>query len=374
MRTPRPATVAWIIIATVVLAYAPMAFEYTARLFGGGPELWDHTFSAAVGSDHALGAGSIHHEQQGVYAEYRWVLLTHTTLGAVAIALAVFQLTKRSRRRPRVHRITGRIQATLAVVAMLGAMAYLVLVGPRGTFDGPAFHLQLWALAIGTLGGTVLGVLAARQGQIAMHRVLMTYAFALLCTAPFLRVLYIVLGMAWPDVTQEVTNLAGGCIEAVWAPMAAVLASRTFATSPRRDHLGALPGRALESSLLVAAVVGGGALVVGYAASFDGLDRVTLTALASWVLGFVLTVVNHRAATDAVAAEEWRIHRAAMLASAPVTVALWGAYGLAFTVEEAFFGALLTGPAVALTAGLFLVAWRRRRPARVASPATAGRA
>lgn len=369
MRTPRPATVAWIVIATVVLVYAPMAFEYTARLFGGGPELWDRTFSAAVGNDHALGAGSIHHEQQGVYAEYRWVLLTHTTLGAVAIALAVFQLTKRSRRRPAVHRITGRVQAVLAVVAMLGAMAYLVLVGPRGTFDGPAFHLQLWALAIGTLGGTVLGVLAARQGQIAMHRVLMTYAFALLCTAPFLRVLYIVLGIAWPGVTQEVTNLAGGCIEAVWAPMAAILASRTFATSPRRDHLRALPGLALDSAVLIAAVLGGAALVAGHVAAFDGVNRVTLSALAAWGLGFALTAVNHRSATDAIATEEWRIHRAAMLVSLPVTGALWGAYRLAFTTEEAFFGALLTGPALALTLGLFVVTWRRRRPARVASTA-----
>lgn len=368
MRTPRLATAAWIAIATVVLVYAPMAFEYTARLFGGGPELWDHTFSAAVGSEHALGAGSIHHEQQHVYTEYRWVLLTHTTLGAVAIALAVFQLSKRSRRRPGVHRITGRIQATLALVAMLGAMAYLVLVGPRDTFDGPAFHLQLWALAIGTLGGTVLGVAAARRGQIAMHRVLMTYAFALLCTAPFLRVLYLVLGAAWPGVTQEVTNLAGGCIEAVWAPMAAVLASRTFATSPRREHLRALPGRVLESSLVIAAMLGGAALVAGYLAAFDGIDRVTVSALVAWVLGLALTAVNHRAGDDAVAREEWRIHRAAILAGVPITVALWGAYGLAFTAEEAFFGALLTGPAAALTGGLFLVAWRRRRPARVGSP------
>ena len=213
MRTPRLATVAWFVIATVVLVYAPMAFEYTARLFGGGPELWDHTFSAAVGSDHALGAGSIHHEQQGVYSAHRWVLLTHTSLGSIAIALAVFQLTNRSRRRPGAHRIVGRVQATLAVTAMLGAMTYLVLVGPRGTYDGPAFYLQLWGLAIGTLAGTVLGVLAARQRHIASHRVLMTYAFALLCTAPFLRVLYILLGMAWPGVTQEVTNLAGGAIE-----------------------------------------------------------------------------------------------------------------------------------------------------------------
>jgi uncharacterized membrane protein len=379
MRTPRLATVAWFAIATVVLLYAPMAFEFTARLFGGGPQLWDTTFAAAVGSERALGPGSIHHEQHAVYSEHRWIMLTHTTLGALAIALAVFQLTNRSRKRPAVHRITGRVQASLAVVAMIGAIAYLVLVGPEDTYDGPAFYLQLWALAIATLLGTVLGVAAARSGQISTHRVLMTYAFAMLCTAPFLRLLYIVLGIAWPDATQEVTNLAGGAIEAVWAPMAAILASRTFPTSRRRGHLTPLPGRSLEAFLAVAGLLGGAALIAGHLRAFDHLDRVTVTALVAWLLAVVLVWVNHRAAeaadpadpADVVAAEEWRIHRAAMAASLPITALLWGAYRLPFTIEEAYFGALLTGPAVALSLGLVLVAWRRRRPAGVTSAALA---
>ncbi|HSX67001.1 DUF2306 domain-containing protein [Nocardioides sp.] len=370
MRTPRLATAAWIAVATVVLVYAPMAFEYTARLFGGGPELWDHTFSAAVGSDHALGAGSIRHEQQGVYTDHRWVLLTHTTLGAVAIALAVFQLTDRSRRRRGLHRVTGRIQAMLAVTAMIAAMTYLVLVGPRGTYDGPAFYLQLWALAIGTLASTVLGVLAARAGQIATHRVLMTYAFALLCTAPFLRLLYIVLGMAWPDVTQEVTNLAGGCIEAVWAPMAAIIASRVV-PAPRRVAERQPITSLLEPVATTLGVLGLLCLVAGYAVTFDGLDRVTLTALVANALGLALTAINLRAATEPTARQDWRIHHAAMLTGTPMTAVLWLVYRLPFSGEQAFYGALLTGPAVTLSLGLLVVAWRRRRPARVAVSAVA---
>ncbi len=368
MRTVRPATLAWLAIATVVLAYAPMAFEYTARLFGGGPELWDHAFSATVGSTHALGAGSIHHEQQEVYSAHRWVLLAHTSLGSVAIALAVFQLTNRSRRQPGMHRLLGRIQATLAVVAMLGAMTFLVLVGPDGTYDGPAFYLQLWALAIGTLAGTVLGVLAARAGQVATHRLLMTYAFALLCTAPFLRLLYIVLGLAWPGVTQEVTNLAGGCIEAVWAPMAAIIASRVI-PAPRRGIDRQPITALLEPVATTLGVLGLLCLVAGYAVTFDGLDRVTLTALLANALGLALTAVNLRAATEPAARQDWRIHHAAMLTGAPMTAVLWLVYRLPFTGEQAFYGALLTGPAVTLSLGLLVVAWRRRRPARVAASA-----
>lgn len=365
MRTSRLATAAWIAVATIVLVYAPMAFEFTARLFGGGPELWDHTFSAAVGSGHALGPGSIHHEQQAVYADHRWVMLVHTTLGSLAIALAVFQLTNRSRRRLAVHRIVGRVQAVLTIVAMVGAMTFLVLVGPRGTYDGPAFYLQLWALAIGTLLGTVLGVVAAWRGHLATHRTLMVYAFALLCTAPFLRLLYIVLGIAWPDVTQEVTNLAGGAIEAVWAPMAAIIASRLAPVARRREHLPALPGRALDRAALVAFATGCVALAVGYTAAFDGLDRITITSLAAIGLGLLLTSLNLRAASgDQIAREEWRIHHVAMLTAPVATALLWLAYRLAFTTEEALYGALLTGPALTLSLGLLVVAWRRRSPAR----------
>lgn len=366
MNKNRLATYAWIGIAAIVLLYAPMAIEYTARLFGGGPELWNHVFAQAVGDEHALGAGSIHAEQQGVYNAHRWVLLLHTTLGGTAIALAVFQLSNRSRLRIAVHRRIGRIQSTLALTAMLGAMAFLVLAGPEGTFDGPAFYLQLWALALATVLGTSLGWIAIRRGHLASHRILMTYAFAMLCTAPFLRLLYILLGVAWPDSTQQVTNLAGGAIEAVWAPLAAVLASRFVRAPGRREHLGRLPGAWLEPAAAGLAVVS----VVGLAAAhlyfFDGVDRITITAVTAYLLGLAVTGLNHRATRDheGVEREDWRIHHTATLLGLPATGVLWAVYTAWFTTGEGYYGALLTGPAVTISLGLFLVAWRRRRPAR----------
>lgn len=362
----RLARLAWVAIALLVLLYAPMAIEYTARLFGGGPELWNHVFAQAVGDDHALRAGSIHAEQQAVYGANRWVLLVHTTLGGTAIALAVFQLSNRSRLRIAVHRRIGRIQTTLALTAMLGAMTYLVLVGPHRTFDGPAFYLQLWALAIATFTGTALGWLAIRRRHQATHRILMTYAFALLCTAPFLRLLYILLGMAWPDATQEVTNLAGGAIEAVWAPLAAVLASRFVRAPSRRDHLRALPGPRVETAAWALAGLGVAGLAVAHVHFFDGIDRITTSAVVAYLLGLAVTWVNRQAAPaeDAVAREDWRIHHVAMLLGPPVTALLWAIYTVWFATGESYYGALLTGPAVTISLGLLLVAWRRRRPAR----------
>jgi uncharacterized membrane protein YozB (DUF420 family) len=364
----RLATLGWLVIATTVLLYAPMAAEFMARFFGGGPQLWDHAFTSVVGSDRAVGPGSIHFEQHDVYERYRWVLLTHTALAAIAISLAVFQFTARSRVRLGVHRWIGRVQVSLTLVAMGGAMTYLVVVGPHRTFDGPAFYLQLWALAIATAAGTALGWLAIRRGHQASHRVLMAFAFAMLCTAPFLRVLYMVFGLAWPGASQEVTNLAGGAVEAVWAPMAAVLASRMVPAARKREHLATLPGAWLDRLVLGLGAVGLAALIAAYVEVFDGVDRVTMTAAVAVGLGILLTQLNLRAAGDPVAREEWRIHAAAMLAGIPTTLALWGVYSLAFTTEEGFYGALLTGPAVPLSLGLLLIAWRRRRHARVPSP------
>jgi uncharacterized membrane protein YozB (DUF420 family) len=371
MTRQRLATLSWIAIATIVLLYAPMAAEFMARFFGGGPQLWDHAFSTVVGSDRALGPGSIHFEQHDVYERYRWVLLTHTALAAIAISLAVFQFTARSRVRLGVHRWTGRVQVILTLVAMGGAMTYLVAVGPHRTFDGPAFYLQLWALAIATALSTALGWVAIRRGHQMSHRVLMAFAFAMLCTAPFLRVLYMAFGLAWPGATQEVTNLAGGAVEAVWAPMAAVLASRMVPAARRREHLATLPGAWLDRTVLALGAASVAALVAAYVEVFDGLDRVTITSVVAVGLGVLLTQLNLRAAGEPVAREEWRIHALAMLASAPTTLLLWGIYTLAFTTEAGFYGALLTGPAVPLSLGVLLVAWRRRRPARVDAPVAA---
>lgn len=362
----RLARAGWILTATIVLLYAPMAAEYMLRFFGGGPDLWEHTYSGVVGDRQALGPGSDHLVQHDVYARYRWVMLTHTVVGALAIVLSVFQLTRRSRVRLSVHRWIGRLQVGMVAVSMIGAMAFLTLAGPQRTFDGPAFHLQLWALAIGTLGGTTLGLWAIRAGHQATHRILMTYAFALLCTAPMLRVFYLGFGLAWPTSTQEVTNLAGAAVLAVWAPMAAVLASRTIPATRKREHLARLPGPWLDAVAGLAAAVGLAALVVAYVVHFDGVDRVTMTSVVAVGLGVALTQVNRRSADDTVAAEEWRIHATAMLATFPVTAVLWLVYAGVFTVEASFYGALLTGPAVPLSLGLLLVAWRRRRPVRTA--------
>lgn len=369
MTRDRIAKLGWIAAATWVLLYAPVAFEYMSRFFFSGPALWDHVYSGVVGQRQALGHGSIYAVQSGRYRDNAVAMVVHTTLGASAVALAVYQLSARSRRRLATHRRLGRVLLPIVIVAMLAAMTFLVSVGTSGTFDGAAFNLQLWALALATAASAVLGWVAIRRRQVGAHQILMSYMFALLTTAPFLRLGYLVLGLAWPHSTQEVSNLAGAAILGFLAPSSAVVVAR-FVRAPRTArHPGRLITRPRARALAAAAVLGTAVLAWQYAAQFDGLDRVTLT----WVLtGLLVAGVAARlraTATRDQARADWTIYLASLALSPAVTLVLWGVYSLAFSVSAAFYGALLTGPPLAVTIGvLALVSSRcRRDPAGTSS-------
>lgn len=358
----------WIAITALAVIYGPMAVEFTWRLFDpDAPGLWDHTFAAVVDHDEAYGPGSIHTVSGDEYADNRLTMLFHTTTGGIAILLFAAQFSARLRRNLARHRVIGRVAAGLALVGMAGAAAYLLAVGPADTYDGPAFHVQLWALAFGTATGTVLGVAAARRRQIAMHQALMAYAFALLLTAPLLRVGYLVLGNAWPDTTQLETNLAGAAFLSTWAPFGAFLAARAQDGRRRRDPaIPALPGR-LDLAVLLLAAATAPVLAVRCAGALDGLDRGTTTGLVGLLAALAIAVANlagaRRAGAEA-AAEEWRVVSLALVSTAPTALLVWTLLDLPFSTVDAWFGTLLTAPAIAISLGFLLVVWRRRRVPR----------
>lgn len=364
--------VGWGAITALAVLYGPMAVEFTWRFFDpDAPGLWDRTFAAVVDRPEAYGPDSIHAVSGDEYADNRLTMLFHTTTGGIAIVLFAAQFSARLRRNLARHRLIGRLAAGLALVGMAGAAAYLVAVGPDDTYDGPAFHVQLWALAFGTATGTVLGVAAARRRQIAQHQALMAYAFALLLTAPLLRVGYLVLGNAWPDTTQLETNLAGAAFLSTWAPFGAFLAARAQDRRRRRDPaIPALPGRRLDLAVLVLAAAAAPALATRYAGELDGLDRVTTTGLVGLVVALAVAVANLAGARRAgaeVAAEEWRVVVLGLVSSAPTALVVWALLDLPFTTADAWFATLLTAPAIAVSLAFLLVVWRRRRiPGRTA--------
>lgn len=372
MTSKRAGVAAWAAIAAVCLLYGPMAVEYMWRFFTpAAPGLWDTAFASVVGHEMAEGEGSVFLEQEQVYNDSRGWLLLHTTLGGLAIMIAAAQFSQRLRARHLgAHRFMGRVQVVLVVASMVGAMAYLVRTGAERTFDGPAFHAQLWGLALGTLATSLLAVAAVVRGQIRMHQMLMALNFALLLTAPLLRVEYLVLGLAWPDQTQEVTNLAGAATLQALAIGGAIVASRrldTRRTGPAHTPITVRPG------VNRAVWAGSGVALLGVIFAFDRTGGVFDRVIASYLLATVgalvlFTVMAARAqrAGNLLAAGEWRVHQVAIAASPLAFAVLWPLYAAVWSTGQGFYAALLTATAVPLFAGFLAVAWSRRTPARAA--------
>lgn len=372
MTSKKAGIAAWAVIATACLVYGPMAIEYMWRFFNpDAPQLWNQAFSSVVGHRMAEGAGSIHLEQQQVYAANRWLLLVHTSCGGLAIMFAVAQFSQRLRsRRPALHRTLGRIQVAVVIISMLAAMGYLLRTGPHATFDGPAFYAQLWVVAVATLLSSVLAVTAAVRRQIRMHQCLMAFNFALLLTAPALRVGYLLFGLAWPDQTQQVTNLATAAALPVFVIGGAIVASRRYDTRrPGPAHPPITLPRNVNRVVWASGPMALIALSVAFNQLVGGFDRViaaslvvTLGALA------VFTVMRARsgAAGNVIAASEWQIHQLAVVAS-PVTFAvLWPLYAIAWNTSQSFYAALLTATTIPLAFGYLVITWSRRNRASLA--------
>jgi uncharacterized membrane protein len=151
-------------------------------------------------------------------------MLAHTTLGAVALALAFAQAPTKLRRYRAVHRWIGRAYLTLMTASMLCAIAFLLLA-PTVSYPGQrAFHLQLWVLAVSTLGSAWIAFAAIRRGNVVVHRAAIGLNVSFMMTAPLLRVLWMALGPVFPE-HELLTNLGiGAVLLAVVAPGAGALA------------------------------------------------------------------------------------------------------------------------------------------------------
>lgn len=227
----------FIVTAVVAVLYLPLALNYTWPLFSGGAPRWQDSVNTAInGGGYALGDGSVEAVRHAAYTEHRVVLLVHTTLGAVALLLGMFQFSARLReRRPAVHRWTGRGYLALMSTSMLTALIFLYVTPPAQHFIGPAFETQLRGLAVGTLASAWYAVYAIRHRDIVTHRAWMTYSIAFMMTAPLLRFVWIGIQPLIPQ-HDLLTNIGvGSLILGVAAPGVAAFAFMLSASSRLRD-------------------------------------------------------------------------------------------------------------------------------------------
>ena len=201
--------VLWTGFVLVCLFYAVLAADYFISFAAGREALWLRLMAAVVGEDYAFGAGSVHRQQHAAYSAGLPFMLMHTTLAAIAMALGPFQFMRGLRaRRPALHRAMGKIYLLAELFSMSGGLIYLGITGLYGVYTGAPFALGLWGLNAMVLWTGWEAYRAIRRGEVAQHRAWLAYNFGLLLTAPGLRILWVLYGLALPGWSQADTNLA----------------------------------------------------------------------------------------------------------------------------------------------------------------------
>ncbi|OBB99522.1 hypothetical protein A5784_22315 [Mycobacterium sp. 852013-50091_SCH5140682] len=314
------------VVAAVAVLYLPLAVNYTWPLFFPAPRLQDSVNTLVNGHAYAVGPGSVEAVRHVDYSHHRMVMLIHTTLGALALSLAMFQFSARLRNRhPAVHRWTGRTYLVLMSISMLTALVFLAATTPVTHFIGGAFDLQLWTLALGTLASAWYALVAIRRGDVISHRAWMGYSIALMMTAPLLRVLWIGVQPLVPQ-PELLDNLgAAAVLLGVAAPFGAAVAF--LLTHQRSSTTAAVrPGAPTVYAGLLAVAIAGS---IGYGALFSRLPAevppvfVWFHLLPLWLaIGVTLVGVGKsRVRNTPVLEQRWRWMLAGV-AAAPIAACI----------------------------------------------------
>lgn len=360
----------FLLTVAIAVIYVPLALNYTWPLFDPGMSRWQDSVNTLInGRTYAVGDGSVESVRHGAYAEHRVVLVVHTTLAGLALALGLFQFSSRLRiSRPTIHRWTGRAYLALMSVSMLTALVFLYLTPAAQHFIGPAFETQLRALAIGTLGSAWYAVYAIRRRDVITHQAWMIYGIALMMTAPLLRLIWIGIQPLIPQ-HDLLTNIGvGSIILGVAAPASAAFAfmltqrsapDATVASGVRRVYFFAL-ALAVAGSLAYAILVLRLPAPIPHAlALFHLVPAWIVIALAA------RGVVRARTVGDTVRERQWR-RLLWGFAAAPTAASLYAQIvPPAFTVADAVLAGGMDGPVIPITAGFAMVvhaAARSQRP------------
>lgn len=137
------------------------------------------------------------------------VLSVHMVLGGLVLILGIFQFTPGFRKKRRkAHRAIGGVYILSCYTMAFAAMYHLVHTGIANTYQGFAFHIQLWFLAASTVLAQTLAIIFLKRRNIALHLGFQIYTFMAFLNAPIQRLDWAVLGMVYPHLTQgEVNNL-----------------------------------------------------------------------------------------------------------------------------------------------------------------------
>jgi hypothetical protein len=149
----------------------------------------------ATSMDYVMGDAATMAQVTHNYTQAFGAIAPHMALGGLAMFLCSLQFIPVLRRRwPRLHRTIGKAAMWAIVTAMVGAIGYLAMTPAGEVFSGEAFAAALWVQAVSTLACLWLAIQAIRAKQYQAHMGWMALLFAILLTAPLMRLEQTVLG------------------------------------------------------------------------------------------------------------------------------------------------------------------------------------
>lgn len=136
-------------------------------------------------------------------------LSLHMVGGGLVLILGMFQFVPSFRKKHRkAHRAIGGAYILGLFAMTFAAIYHMVHTGVENTYQGFAFHIQLWFLAVSTIVCQVLAIYFIKKRNFALHLGFQIYTFAAFLNAPVQRYDWAILGSVYPHLTQgEVNNL-----------------------------------------------------------------------------------------------------------------------------------------------------------------------
>jgi hypothetical protein len=389
----RTRTAAGVVLAVLVAFYAPMTATY---FLNGptGPNLQDHVFEFLISPRFAFGIGSGHEVRPGTdtghfatFATTYTTMWLHSVIGSVTLVAGLSQFSERLRRwNMKVHRTLGKVFLLGCLGVFATAASYLLQTDSADVFSGAVFEEVLWILAAGTAGLAVLAFVSIRRRDLVAHRELATAAFALICSAGWLRAMWLTVEPLF-HLGKEMDNLAGIQFAAAFLITCAMVYVRRF----WRGQRGVDSPLASSPAVRIAAALGGvGAVVLAVvAANTDwygphpywfqpGPWPVIVGSVVPWALHTLwLSWMARRAGArgDRAAYAAWRTYLLGGLAG-PAT----GALGLGFAhlvhgiplVQAWYMVGYVWGVGLVLAYAAHATVttrWAKRRPATAPAPA-----
>ena len=366
---------AWAAIGIACLIYAPMSIEYMTQYFtSAAPELYLRSVSAVISLNPDSQVGSLVHHQVPTYVNSRWIMLVHTVTAGLALLFGILQFSARVRRNwPALHRFSGRAMLIIVATSMITALAFLFRTGSAATTSGPPFFNILLIFAICVLAAAVLAFLAIKERQIKLHQAFMTYMFAMLLTAPIIRIIVITLLLVASSESFDSDFMIGAGMAGPLAVFGAAVVVRRFGDRSVEPGSSIVDNPAIARFSWVAGAIGLVAVIL-VGADLVGQVDLPLAAVSFATVVLLLACVALRLRSRAVgnhqAAKDWEILQSAIAAAPVVCLGLWVIYCLFWPAPLAFYCAVLASPVVAISLGYLPFALLRRKSAVRAPSAT----